>query len=269
MLNRTAIVAILLLLSFGASAQSWSKRRYELHAGVGLTNFMGDICSPKKSEMPVWVLPFKTTGYTADGVLKYNFKGSHFGSVSVNMGYMGARETIQKKDKYYYRDGLAFNTFFTELGVRYEFQFIKEKTHKTVYRKLGETSLKNITLPSYLFLGMGGLFNVGKMCWNDFEGEVKGKERYKKTYCNVAPVLMGGLGSKLRIDRNTYIGVEAGWRFSFSDGIDNCRGKDAPTEDKPWTFGEWVDQYQFITVNLVFNMREKRNHMPNFKTIRR
>lgn len=267
--NKTSFIALLLLCSLCASAQRWSKRRYELDAGVGLTNFMGDICSPRNSDMPVWVVPFKTTGYVADGILKYNFSGRHFGSVSVNMGYMGARETVQKRDKYYYRDGIAFNSFFTELAGRYEFQFIKEKVHRTVYRKLGETNLKNTTIPSYVFIGAGGIFNVGKFLWNDFEGEIKGKDRYNKTFCNVAPVVMGGLGTKLRVDRNTYLGIEAGWRVALNDGIDNCKGKNDPTEDSPWKFGKWFDQYQFIAVNLVFTMREKRNHAPNFKTIRR
>ena len=55
LLNRTAVIAILLLLSFGASAQRWSKRRYEMHVGAGLTNFMGDICAPKNDGFPGWV----------------------------------------------------------------------------------------------------------------------------------------------------------------------------------------------------------------------
>lgn len=266
--NRTVVVAILLLFCFGASAQSWSKRRYELHAGVGLTNFMGDICSPQKSEMPVWVVPFRTTGYVADGILKYNIKGRHYGSISVNMGYMGARETVEKRANYYYRDGIAFKSFFTEIAGRYEFQFIQEKKHRTVYRKLGQTKMRNFTMPSYLFVGAGGIFNVGNFLWNDFEGEIKGGDRYKEMFCNVAPVIMGGLGSKVRLNRSTYLGIEAGWRVALNDGIDHCKGKDNPVKDH-WVFGEWLDQYQFITASIVFTMREKRNHAPYFKSIRR
>lgn len=269
MLNRTFVVVFLLLCAFAVSAQSWSRRRYELQVGGGLTNFMGDICSPRNSDMPVWVLPFKTTGYVVDGILKYNIKKRHFGSVAVNIGYMGARETVEKRSKYYYRDGMAFKSLFTEISARYEFQFIKERTHRTVYRKLGETNLKNLTVPSYLFVGAGGLFNVGNFFWNDFEGEIKGKERYKKAYFNVSPVIIGGLGSKVRVNKNTYLGIEAGWRVALNDGIDNCNGNKKPTVERPWRFGKWVDQYQFVTASIVYTMREKRNHTPNFKTIRR
>ncbi len=246
----------------------WNARKYEAHIGLGLTNFMGDICSPRKTDAFVWVVPFKTTGYTADAMLKYNLGGRHYVGSSVFMGYMAARETIQKQTKYYYRDGIAFKSFFTEISARYEFQIIRERRRRTIYRQLGETRLKNTTFPSYIFAGAGGIFNIGNIYWND----AKGLERFSKGYMNIAPVVMGGLGTKLRIDRNTYIGVEAGWRVALSDGIDNCNGNKPYDESKPWTkhhYGKWIDQYQFVTVSLVVSMREKRNHMPNFRTIRR
>lgn len=263
------IAAVLMFGTLELSAQRWSARKYELHAGVGFTNFMGDVCSPNDPNKFIWVLPVKTTGYLADGILKYNLKQRHYVSASLNMGYMGAKETIQKQSTFYYRDGIAFKSFFTELAVRYEFQFIRERRRSTIYRSLGETRLKNTTFPSYIFVGVGGIFNAGKFYWNDFSGTPKGKERYNEGYVNVAPVILGGIGTKLRIDRNTYIGVEVGHRLALSDGLDNCKGKDEPTEERPWIFGKWFDQYQFVSVSLVFTMREKRNRMPNFKTIRR
>lgn len=264
--SRLIVVSVLLLCAISTSAQRWNARRYELHVGLGLTNFMGDVCSPKNSDLPVWVVPFRTTGYVADGILKYNIKGRHYGSASLNLGYMGARETIEKRTNYYYRDGIAFKSGFAELAARYEFMFIKEKTHRTVYRKLGETRFKNFTMPSYLFVGAGGYFSYGKFYWND----KKGRERFNENFFNVSPVLMGGFGGKVRIGWNLYAGFEAGWRVAIGDGIDNCDGKKgSPVEDMNWVFGKWIDQYQFVTANIVFKMREKRNHMPNFKTIRR
>lgn len=263
---RLVVVSALLFCCVNASAQRWSKRRYELHAGAGLTNFMGDVCSPNDADKQIWVLPFRTTGYLIDGILKYNVKGRHYASASVNLGYMSARETIEKRAKYYYRDGIAFKSGFAELGVRYEFMFIKENERRNVYRKLGETKLKNFTMPSYVFAGAGGYFSYGKFFWNN----KKGSERYNEPYFSVAPVLMLGLGSKVRLDRNIYFGVEAGWRVALGDKLDNCSGKKgSPVEDMSWHFGKWVDQYQFVAANIVFKMREKRNHMPNFKTIRR
>lgn len=256
------------------SIKKWDRRRYELHVGLGMNNFMGDICSPRSSSKQVWVLPFKTTGYVSNGLLKYQLAERHFISGGVSVGYMAARETVQKQAKYYYRDGITFKTGFAEVAARYEFMFIKEKTRRNVYRSLNETKLKNFTMPSYIFIGVGGLLNAGNFYWNDFnEKPFKGRDRYHEFYYNFAPVIMGGLGCKVRIDRNTYVGFEVGNRLAINDGIDYCDSKGRPKSDSHeeindhWRFGKWFDQYQFATVSLVFKMREKRNHMPNFKTL--
>lgn len=265
--SRLALIVLIVLCYTSVSAQKWSKRRYELHAGFGLTNFMGDVCSPNDPDRTIWILPFRTTGYLADGILKYNVKGRHYASASLNLGYMAARETIEKRTNYYYRDGIAFRSGFAELGVRYEFMFIKENERRNVYRKLGETKLKNFTMPSYVFAGVGGYFGYGKFYWNDPQG----RDRYSKSYGTVAPVMMIGLGTKVRLDRNIYVGAEFGLREVLGDRIDGANKSGSPSEDvnKRWKFGKWIDQYQFVAVNVVFKMREKKNHMPNFKTIRR
>ena len=283
LLNRIIILIVAILCCSGTyaagkggvkssskSLNKWSQRRYEMHTGLGFTNFMGDICSPRSSSKQVWILPFKTTGYVSNGLLKYQLTERQYVSGGVSVGYMAARETIQKQAKYYYRDGITFKTGFAELAARYEFMFIKEKNRRNVYRSLNETKLKNFTMPSYIFIGVGGIFNAGNFYWNDFTSKpIKGRDRYHEFYYNFAPVVMGGVGCKVRVDRNTYVGVELGNRLAINDGIDHCDGNKSPTEDHPWHFGKWFDQYQFATVSLVFKMREKRNHMPNFKTIGR
>lgn len=269
--QRLAIILLLVLCFNGASAQKWSKRNYELHAGVGVTNFMGDVCSPRDPEKMLWILPFRTTGLLADGMLKYNVKGRHFVSTSLNIGYMAARETIEKQTNYWYRHGIAFRSGFAELGFRYEFEFIKERVHKTVYRKLGETKLKNFTMPSYLFAGVGAYYSYGLFYWND----TPGRNRYSKSYHSFAPVVMLGVGSKVRIARNMYVGAEFGLREVIGDNVDGVDGgKDRQSQtpsglvNSSYKFGKWIDQYQFVSVNIAFKFREKRNHLPNFKTIR-
>ena len=121
------------------SLTKWNQRRYELHTGIGLTNFMGDVCSPRSASTQVWVVPFKTTGYVSNGLLKYQLKERHYISGGLSVGYMAARETVEKKAQYYYRDGITFKSGFAELSARYEFMFIKEKNRRNVYRRIGET----------------------------------------------------------------------------------------------------------------------------------
>lgn len=248
-------------------------QRYELQIGAGVDNFMGDICSPRNSSLPVWVLP-QTTGFVANLGFKYYLGrrdecdrlkvGTQSIGFSFFAGHLGAEEVMENTKKFYYRNGIGFSSVFAELSLRYEWYFIKEQPNHFAYKSVGRPIMKRATLmPSYLFVGAGGLFSVGNFFWDSNEGH------QSVGFANVAPVLMGGIGTKLRINRNVSFGLEAGWRLAIDDDIDNCNGKDERTPEKPWIFGEWYDQYQFITLSVTFKLREKKNHLPDFKSIGR
>ena len=85
---------------------------------------------------------------------------------------------------------------------------------------------------------------------------------------------MLGVGSKVRIARNMYVGAEFGIREVIGDNVDGVNGRKEMGSQTPskyinrLKFGKWIDQYQFVSVNIAFKFREKRNHLPNFKTIR-
>jgi hypothetical protein len=99
--------------------------------------------------------------------------------------------------------GLEFKSYFTEISARYEFLFLKEKRKSTVYRRLGQTGLKNLTFPSYVFIGIGGMVNYGKFSRNINDG----RARVTENYFNVAPVVPFGFGTKMRIDYNLYLNL--------------------------------------------------------------
>lgn len=246
-------------------------QRYELQIGAGVDNFMGDICAPRNSSLPFWILP-QTTGFVGNVGLKYYFGrrdecdrfkvGTQNIGLSLFAGHLGAEEVMKNTKKFYYRNGIGFSSVFAELSLRYEWYFIKEQPSHFAYKQVGRPIMKRATLmPSYLFVGAGGLFSVGHFFWDNNDGH------QSVGFANVAPVLMGGVGTKLRINRSVSFGLEAGWRLAVDDDIDNCNGKDERTAEKPWIFGEWYDQYQFITMSVTFKLREKKNHLPDFRSI--
>ncbi|MCQ2374458.1 MAG: DUF6089 family protein [Salinivirgaceae bacterium] len=256
-MKKYIVALVLLCVSISVYADRWDTRKYELRYGLGLNNFMGDICAPKDPKKQIWIVPFSSTGYVADGMLKYIVKDRHSVSGSLNMGYLTAKDP-KNNSNYWYRDGYQFRSFFTELGFRYEYEFVRERRKSTVYRQLGETVFKNITIPSYLFAGAGVEMNYGGFNWNTKDG----KERMNEKYFCVAPVIMMGVGAKFRVAHNTYVGGEFGLRFALGDKLDNCSGKDSPQ------FGKWIDQYQVVTINVIHKLKAKKNNMPNFKSIR-
>lgn len=230
-------------------AQTWGVHKYELYFGLGGTNLMSDVGSPNNPSKLAWVRIFNTVGAHANAGLRYNLKNNHFASANLAMGQLYAEDPIEDPD--YYTLGRKANTFFTEVTLRYEYQIIKEKKKRTVYKVLGENPLKNISIPTYLFIGAGGLLSVGKF------SKIDGPTVESESYFNFAPVIPYGIGFKTRLTNLTYLNVEVGMRFPLSDKLDNLElGAHGLLSS---------DQYQFITVNYIKKIRSNKKGLPRFK----
>lgn len=257
MIKKLTYTTILLLIMFPqAHSQAWSRYKYEGFYGIGATNFMGDIPGPT-AEHPLgqflWVHMFNSIGVAGNVGLRYNFKEKQYLTGTLLMGTLYGKDPAE--DPKYWDRGKEFRTFFTEIVGRYEYQIIKEKRKSTVYRKLGESRLKNLSVPSYIFIGAGATVSVGK--FNEIRGSVVNSENY----FNVAPVLPFGFGVKYKINRLTYINVEACWRTAIGDKLDNASGKEKSS------YGDWMDQYQTITINIIHKLRQNQNGMPKLKRL--
>ncbi len=242
-------IFLLILITTQTFAQAWSRYKYELFYGLGATNFMGDVSAPSVDK-PIWVKFWNTIGGTGNVGLRYHFNDRQYLSAQVFLGQIYAQDPAG--DPNYWDRGIKINSALTTLNARYEFMIWKEKQRTTVFKKLGESSLKNFSLPTYLFIGVGGAFNVGKFSKNSSDG------RYllSEMYFNAAPEIPFGLGIKYRINSLTYFNIEAAWHATMSDGIDDANGK------KNSAYGKWIDQYQTITFNMVYKIRESHSGKP-------
>lgn len=247
---------ILATLLTQANGQAWSRYKYEGFYGLGATNFMGDIPGPT-SEHPLgqflWVHMFNSVGFAANAGLRYNFDEKQYLTGKVLVGSLFGKDPLENP-KYWDR-GIEFRSFITEFIGRYEYQIIKEKRKTTVYRKLGESRLKNFSLPTYVFIGAGAAVLYGKASQVIDEG----KYVVSENYFNVAPVIPIGFGFKYKLNRLTYINIEACSRFAIGDKLDNASGKENSA------YGNYIDQYQTITVNIVHKLRQNQDGSPKLK----
>lgn len=257
MIKKSFIIILFSSFILQGFSQNWSRYKYEFHYGVGLTNLMADIGAPTPSAPPitqyVWVNFWNTVGFTANAGLTYHLSNRHYVRGTLYMGQLFAKDPAG--DVSYWDRGIKASSFFTEISGQYEFMIWQEKKKSTVYRKLGESSFKNFSLPTYLFIGLGGTFNVGKFS----KVSADGKYLLNETYTNFSPVIPFGIGFKYKINRLTYVNLEAAWHFTFNDGIDNAKGKENNA------YGEWYDQYQTITFNVVHKLRQNQNGSPKFR----
>lgn len=266
-------LVVLLIIGWLPEAAAINRRlhRYELSLGGGLCNFMGDICSPKKSSTQVWIVPKGTTGFIVNTGLKYNLGhrdecgflklSEHTIGGSLRFGQMRAEDPINN-DAYWARN-IGFTTFFAEMSLRYEWYFIPEKPNHIIFKHVGKPIMKSPTrMPAYLFGGIGGLINFGHLY------RFKEKETiFEQGYLNLAPVVQFAAGVKYRVVQGVCFTLEGGWNWALSDGLDNCKGGQEPTADIPWKFGNYIDQYQYVILGVALKLRETKNHLPDFKSI--
>lgn len=252
-MKKIYIVILFLFLFVSGFSQRWGKRKYEFFYGIGASNFMGDIMAPQNEKIHLWVHLFNTVAPMANVGLRYNIEDRHYASATVSFGQFYAKET-PGNSKYYYR-GLKFSTGFLEIAARYEFLVLKERTRRTVYKKLGESKLKNFNVPIYLFVGLAGMVNGGTVTHN-FNTTSE-----SKNYISGAFAIPYGIGFKTKLKRFLYINLELGARFTLSDGIDYVKRNNFSNI----TGGHYFDQYGFITVNVIHKLGSDRKGLPKFK----
>lgn len=248
------ILSAIGLLSIDGNAQAYSRLKYEFIYGIGASNFMGDIAAPSDPNKLVWVRLFNTIGPVGNAALRYNIQGRHYANGKIVLGQLYAEDPTGVPG--FWDRGMKMSSFFTEISVNYEFFIFQEKRRRTIYRQLGETSLKNLSVPTYLFLGIGGLVNVGTF------SDIQQKVVISEFNFNVAPVVPLGIGFQTRLDRNTMFNLEAGYRLAISDNVDFANGR---KEDNKGIYGAWFDQYQFITISLSHKIRSNSNGLPRFR----
>lgn len=255
MIKKLLYILIFILFYSQGFSQSWSRYKYEFYYGIGATNLMGDVGAPNPEfaspiKSYVWVNFWNTIGFTTNAGLRYHYKDRQYFRANIFLGQLYTQDPVG--DIEYWNMGRKANSFFTEIAVKYEYMIFKESKRSTVYKKLGESGLKNFTLPTYLFIGIGGTFNIGTFTQRTDDG----KSVTQENFTNIAPTIPFGIGFKYRINKLTYINLEAEWHFTMSDGIDNVVGVG---------FGEWYDQYQTITFNIVHKLRQNQNGTPKFR----
>lgn len=309
---RIFILGFIVVLQFNtveAQIYKWKMLRYELIAGGGLTNFMGDVGSPLNEGFNAyfWTNPntWRPVGMVG---LRMAVNERHMVKTVINVGYFYANDAYGDKKI----NQFEVRTFFTELSAQYEFYIIPEQQKRNIYRFIGASQrFKNLKLPTYVFAGVSGLYYNPKALFDDkwvalqpLQTEIleNGKDHYSR-FALAVPV---GVGVKFKIAKYMSINIEAGWRLAFTDYIDDLGAGDYPNlqevvdagdyeraalswrqhgysrisedlkeklrNDAPAGgkrgYGEWFDQYQFVTATLNIKLQSGRKGQPRLRLYR-
>ena len=295
------ILFVFLLLPYLSFGQRWKKKPYELVYGLGFTNFNGDVGAPvnKGLSQYYWFHLTSTRPVFFVGG-RYNFYNRL--SVRVNLMYGWLSANDHENGAAWTGRNLNFRTPIIETSSQIEFSIIKEKRKRNIYYHVRRSRSKfsNINIPTYLFVGVGGFYfnpkGKYKGEWYSLQPlctEGQGLPGGGKKYHRIAFTIPFGIGFKYKIADYTYLGFEAGYRYTFTDYIDDVGGKYYDTQIIQNAYGEeaaalsyrghpldniqpgytsgggtkggdFIDTYQFFLFNISHKLKTGRKGLPRF-----
>ncbi|MCF8222819.1 MAG: hypothetical protein K9J25_06695 [Bacteroidales bacterium] len=247
MKNRIIILVIIIMIPSFASAQLWKLRRYEITAGIGTTQFFGDIGGFSKGENLLGFkdITIKQTRFNVNAGFKYRVHERI--SLKLNMA-MGNFHSTDERGSNIER-GFDSRTLFFEPSFIGEFYILKNRGEESyLLMKNGENSSLDLLslIDIYFFGGFGGLSYSVKP--NDLLEPRMTKEK------GFTPVIPAGVGANFIFSGEYNFGVEFTGRYTFSDHIDGYTSE----------YSKSNDLYYFLVFTFTYKLKTGDNGWPKF-----
>ncbi len=241
------IIVALFFLSPISNAQLWKLRRYELTAGIGTTQFFGDIGGFSRGEnfLGLKDFSFRHTRINFSPSMKYRIIDDVTVRLNLAFGYFHSTDVRGSNES----RGFESTTRFFEPAVIGEYYFIKSPGENSFLFMTGDrTVLQSLfsSLDLYVFTGFGGL--LYKVRPNDLLAPMVIKT---KGFSAVIPL---GVGVNLIYSTNINFGLEFSGRYSFSDNIDGYTSQ----------YSKSNDIYYFLNFTFTYKIKTGENGLPSF-----
>ncbi len=236
-MHNKKIILLLLLLHLTVIAswgQIWRATPYEAFAGIGFSNYFGDIggAATDNNWYGLKDLEILSSRPVISGGARYNHSRFLSFSAGLSAGLLHGTDARGRND----HRKFVFNTIIFEPSVKVEFLAIKDFQVLSGVNRRG--MVRNYgTLTAYLFGGTGAvLYHVMP---NDVQKSIQERDGIEHGFITL--VLPAGIGVKVGIANNMDIGIELGGRYTFTDYIDGYTSE----------FSTANDIYYLTTVSLV------------------
>lgn len=210
-----------------SSNNYWKRYRWEVSFGLGPSNFLGELGGSNGVGSNYFKdLNFLATRYAVSAGMRY--KLTQYVAVRTNLSY-GRLYGDDKLSEEFFRHNrnLNFRTNIFEISGTVEASIFKESLgHRYVLR--GPIGRKAFQIYTYVFAGAGlfyfnpqGEYNGKWVNLKPLSTEGQGLYPTRKVYSNVQFTIPIGIGFKYTIDQRWGIGIEYGFRTTFTDYIDD------------------------------------------------
>lgn len=257
MIRRLILVCMAVLLSAPfATAQLWKMKRYEAAAGLGTSQFYGDVGGFTIGENALGFkdITFKQTRFNVNASFRYFITDAVAARVSFSYLMLHATDERGNNQGRGYEAGASL----FEPALIGEYYFVRNRERNSFLFQTYRGRTRNRVKDFFRSIDVYALTGVGGASFN-----VRGNDLLEERWSNdpdlensgFAIVLPLGVGAKVAFDPNILFGVEFAGRYAFSDFIDGYTSQWSARNDVYHTF------------SLTFNYRIKtaRNGLPSFR----
>jgi hypothetical protein len=244
-MKRTALLILVLALIYPATsnAQVWKMKRYEVIAGLGTSNYFGDIGGYSKGENALGFKDFSIKSTRPSIYLGARYKLYEPIAIKLNLivGFLsGSDEGGINEGR-----NFKFSATIFEPSLQVEYAFLKEQEARSylMMKGSGVTSFRS-SFSAYVFAGIGGGFFWPKAKEN--------LENYELDYNKATLVIPMGLGVKYGLNSKWSIGFELGARLTTTDYLDGYTSPHSQSND----------MYYFAVINAVYKLKTSRSGWP-------
>lgn len=224
-----AFLLLLIILPTLVSAQRWKRQRYEWIAGVGATQFLGDLGGRNQIGSDWFFdLDAASTRYVVN--LGFRYKVSPYVSVKtgLNVGEISADDKYTK-EPFRNNRNLHFRSPVVEWATQMEVSWMKESIgSRYKIRRVRGRGRKGSQVYVYGFAGVALLYMNPMAKYNGkwhalkpLHTEGQGFVPSRKEYSNWQFTIPFGIGMKYALDKKSSIGLEYGLRKTFTDYMDD------------------------------------------------
>ncbi len=214
--SKKAILFLILFLSIGLQT---FRAQWALDYGfnIGVANYLGEIGGKEKDAQPFLLdLKLGQTRWGLGGFIRYNIAGNFYIRGDINTFRIQGADSLSINPTRVGRN-LSFKNDVFELSARAEYVFYRDYD-------VGRTGNYEVNLSMFAFAGGGVFWHNPKAMHNGQWYALQPLQTEGVAYSRIQPSIPVGLGFHYTIRKTQRIGFEVGYRFTFTDYLDDVSG---------------------------------------------
>ena len=225
----------LVVVLFASIASVSAQYSMDFGVSVGASNYVGDVGGSGRNggigvQPKPWLLDMNLTktNISAGGFYRLNFTRNIAAKLAVNFVRIAGADSLSGIKTQIARN-LSFRTDIFEASLTTEYYFY---TAKNISRR----SNYRINFGSYFFAGAGAAFFYPHAQYNNqwYSLRPLQTEGVDNAYDVMTVVVPMGVGANFTFNNELKLGIEFGYRFTFTDYLDDISTRYAPESELPF-----------------------------------